>query len=171
MKPKKRRGTICLFLVVLTLSTTLSPIGSTVNAQEAVFVATGPRKSDRSWTTKVEALARILMDADIDVIYTTARSSGVQTAETIAKFLNIKFNKISRNAAAIDDWTRRLPTEHAEQRVLILTVGPGPMPGEGQHILKGLGVPDKDIWARRSDHLMVIIPNESKEPLIIKMRW
>ena len=45
------------------------------------------------------------------------------------------------------------------------------MPGEGQRILKGLGVPDKEIWARRSDHLMVIIPNAGKEPLVINMRW
>ncbi|HXV83296.1 MAG TPA: hypothetical protein VEG60_25835, partial [Candidatus Binatia bacterium] len=84
---------------------------------------------------------------------------------------NMTVNKISWNPAAIDDWVRRLPTEHANQRILVVTGGPGPMTGEGQRILKGLGVPDKEIWARRSDHLMAIITNEGKEPLVIKMRW
>lgn len=45
------------------------------------------------------------------------------------------------------------------------------MTGEGLRLLKGLGVPEKEIWTRHSDHLMVILPKETGEPLLIKMRW
>ncbi len=173
---KRREGLALSILVALTLSVTLSPIGPSVNAQETVFVVSGQRKSDRveikgAEKRKAEALARILRDAGIDVIYTIGRSLAAQTAGPTAKTLNLRVNNLPRNHAAIDDLIRRLPTEHAGKRVLIITVGPGPMPGEGLPLLKGLGVSDQDIWSRRSDHLMVIIPDEGKEPLVIKMRW
>jgi hypothetical protein len=121
--------------------------------------------------SKVHALAGMLMDANIDVIYTIDRPYSVITTEPIAKALNLKVNKIPAQSTAIDDWTRRLPTEHAEKRVLVVTSGAGPMTGEGQRILKGLGVPDKEILTRRTDQLLVIVPGRHQEPLVIKLRW
>jgi Histidine phosphatase superfamily (branch 1) len=180
MKTTKKEWPNWPILVVLTLIVTLNPNGSKANAQEAVFVVPrAERKLDRPELTdegrrKAEALARMLTDANIDAIYaidTSGRGPAVQTAEPTAKALKMKVNKIPRNPSAIDDWIHSLPTEHAKQRVLLVTVGPGTMPGEGLRFLKGLGVPDQEIWARRSDHLMVILPKDSEEPLVIKMRW
>jgi Histidine phosphatase superfamily (branch 1) len=177
METTRKTGPSLPILVALTLSTILGAIGVRTNAQEAVFlVPKAEGKFGREELTdlgrkKVQALGGMLMDAGIDVIYAIDRVSAVRTAEPIAKALNIKVNTIPYVAAAIDDWTRRLPTEHAKQRVLVATFGAGPMTGEGQRILKGLGVPDKEIWARRLDHLMVILPKGSEEPLVIKMRW
>ena len=177
MKTRKMRWSISPILVVLTLSETLSD-WSKATAQEAVFVVSrirAARFESKKFTDeeqkKAQTLSRMLMDAYIDVSYAMDHSSPVQTAELVAKTLNIAVNKISWNPAAIDDWVRRLPTEYANQRVLVVTGGPGPMTGEGLRILKGLGVSDKDIWSRRSDHLMVIVPRGGGEPLVIKMRW
>jgi broad specificity phosphatase PhoE len=177
MRTTNKKGPSRPILVGFVLAVGLSPIGAKANAQEAVFlVPKAEGKFDREELTdvgrkKVEALARTLEDAGIDVVYAIDRGSAVRTAQPIAKALNIKVNTIPYDAAAIDDWTRRLPAEHAKQRVLVATFGAGPMTGEGQRILKGLGVPDEEIWARRSDNLLVIVPRSGKEPLVIKMRW
>ncbi|HXV82735.1 MAG TPA: hypothetical protein VEG60_22960 [Candidatus Binatia bacterium] len=177
MKTIRRRERSWPILVALTLTMTLSAFGREANAQQAVFVvAKAEAKFDRSALTdvgrkKVQALAGTLMDADIAAIYAIDHLGAVLTAEPIAKELHVKLNKIPPQSTAIDDWARRLRTEHAEQRVLVITVGPGPATGEGLRLLKGLGVPDKEIWARRSDHLFLILPKDRGEPSVIKMRW
>ncbi len=113
---------------------------------------------------RVEVLARLLMDAGIDVIYSSSISSGRRTAEPIEKALNIKSNLISPQLEVMDDLVRRLPTEHMGHRVII--VAGNTIRG---HIAKAYGV--KDIWKFRSDNLIVIVPRSGSEPIVIKMRW
>ena len=48
-------------------------------------------------------------------------------------------------------------SSHAKHRVLVV-VGSG----SGELVLKGLGVSDKDILTRRTDHLFVIVPEKAK---------
>lgn len=108
MMAKNRSGTIWPVLVTLTLAVILSDWSKT-NAEEAVFVvAKAEAKFDRSALTdvgrrKIEALARTLMDANIDAIYTIDHPGAVLTAEPIAKELHIKLNKIPPQSTAIDD--------------------------------------------------------------------
>ncbi len=61
----------------------------------------------------------------------------VQTAEPTAKALNIKVNILPAKVEAMDDLIRRLPTQHAKHRVLVVTVPPS-----RERILKGLGLTD-----------------------------
>ncbi len=113
---------------------------------------------------RVEALARLLMDSGIDVIYSSSISTGRRTAEPIEKALNIKNNLISPQLEVMDDLVRTLRTEHMSHRVLI--VAGNTIRG---HIAKAYSV--KDIWKLRSDNLIVIVPRSGSEPLVIKMRW
>ena len=62
--------------------------------------------------------------------------------------------------------TMNCSSSHAKHRVVVV-VGSG----SGELVLKGLGVSDKDILTRRTDHLFVIVPREGEEQLLIKMRW
>ena len=152
-------------------------IGVRVTAQEAVFFAqSAEQKADGTGLTdvgrqKAEALARELEDAGIEVIYSFDRPTVVQTAEPTAKALNIAIKKIAGKPAAIDDWINRLPTEHNEQRVLVVSGAGGFDTGSGERILKGLGLPEVEILTGRTDQLFVFVPRGSEEPLVIKMRW
>lgn len=173
---KRPNWTIWPVLVALTLTLTLIAIRSNAHVQEAVFLvhyAEGnPSGTELTKTGKMkaQALARELEDAGIDVIYAVNRPYTVLTAEPTAKALNVKINEFGGKnfggPAAIDAWTRQLPTEHANQRVLVVTGA-----NSGRLILKGLGVPDKEIVTRRTDNLFLIIPRGSDEPKVIKLRW
>ena len=83
MIPKKRSGPIWLFLVALTVTVTVGD-WSKATAQETVFVVSrirGASVADKTFTDegkqKAQALSRMLMDADIDVIYAMDRSTPV----------------------------------------------------------------------------------------------
>ncbi len=160
-----------LILVALTLTVVLGANGAKANAQQVVFlVQYAEMAADQDALTeagqrRAKALARILMDADIDVIYSFDPPYVVLTAEPTAKALDIKVNILRWEYEEVDDLIRRLPTQHAKHRVLIVTA-----PSPRARILKGLGLTEK-AWKARSDNLYVIVPRSGSEPLVIKMRW
>ena len=71
---------------------------SFAEAQQAIFFVRhaeqAPNDDDPFLTEaghrRARALAEVLKDAGIDVIYTTERMRGIQTAEPISKLLNIE---------------------------------------------------------------------------------
>ena len=171
MKTKMRHEGLALpILVALTLTVALAANGAKANAQEALFIAHYAEVDPAGKTLldvgrkRVEALTRLIMDAGIDVIYSSKAPVGRRTAEPIEKALNIKSNLISPQLEVMDDLVRRLRTEHMGHRVLI--VSGNTIRG---HIAKAYSV--KDIWKLRSDNLIVIVPRGREEPLVIKMRW
>ncbi len=171
MKTKMRHEGLALpILVALTLTVALDANGAKANAQQVMFLVRDAESdpAGKALTDvgrkRVKALARLLMDAGIDVIYSSSISVGRRTAEPIEKALNIKSNLISPQLEVMDDLVRRLRTEHMGHRVII--VAGNTIRG---HIAKAYGV--KDIWKFRSDNLIVIVPRSGSEPLVIKMRW
>jgi hypothetical protein len=158
-------------LFFLTLAMALGTDCAKINAQEAVFLVQYPGKNaDGTGLTdagrrKANELANLLKDADIKVIYSFERPYVVQTAEPVAKALNIQVNILPFQIEAMDDLVRRLPTQHAKDRVLVVTGPPS-----RERILEGLGLTE-ETWKTRTDNLFVILPNERQKPLVIKMRW
>ncbi|HXV81712.1 MAG TPA: histidine phosphatase family protein [Candidatus Binatia bacterium] len=171
MIPKKGSGTIWPVLVTLTLAAILSDWNK-ATAQEAVFVVQNAESNLRrteltdEGKRRAEALARMLKGAGIDVIYSFDRGYLVRTAEPTKKALNIKVNVLPIDLEAMDDLVQRLPTQHANQRVLIVAGPKG-----RNYILKGLGITDSEISTANAHNLFVIVPKERGEPLLIKMRW
>ncbi len=167
----RSEGLTLPILVALTLIVVLGANGAKANAQEAVYLVqyADPTSSADALTEvgqrRAKALARMLMDAGIDVIYSFEATHIVLTAEPTAKALNIKTNILRLEYEVVNDLIRRLPTQHAKQRVLIVT---GPWSRE--RILRGLGLTEK-AWKARRDNLYVILPRSGGEPLFIKMRW
>ncbi len=169
---RNHRGRGWPILVTLTLTVALGAIGAKANAQEAVYLVqyaekdlTGKGGLTDVGRRKAKELARILMDAGIDVIYSFERSHVVQTAEPTAKALKIKINILRFEIEAMDDLVRRLPTQHGKDRVLVVTGPPS-----RERIFRGLGL-DEEVWKARTDNLYIIIPRLPQEPLVIKMRW
>jgi Histidine phosphatase superfamily (branch 1) len=160
-------------LFVLTLAVALGAICAKSYAQEALFLVQYPHLNknldetglDDEGKKKAESLARMLRDADIDVIYSFERPYVVQTAEPTAKALNMKVNILPFQIEAMDDLVRRLPTQHAKDRILVVT-GPPSM----SFILTHLGL-EEEVWKALSNNLYVILPQEGEKPLVIKMRW
>lgn len=159
-------------LFVLTLAVALGVNCAKIDAQEALFLVRYPYLNrldgiglDDEGKKKAESLARMLLDADIDVIYSFERPYVVQTAEPTAKALNMKVNVLPFNDEAMADLVRRLPTQHAKDRVLVAT-GPPSM----SFILNRLGL-GEEVTKARSDNLYVILRQEGAKPLVIKMRW
>jgi hypothetical protein len=160
-------------LFVLTLAVALGVNCAKIDAQEALFLVQYPdlnRKLDgtgldNEGKKKAESLARMLLDADIDVIYSFERPYVVQTAEPTAKVLNMKVNILPFQVEAMADLVRRLPTQHAKDRVLV-AAGPPSM----SFILNRLGL-GEEVTKARSDNLYVILRQEGAKPLVIKMRW
>ncbi|MFQ5684531.1 MAG: histidine phosphatase family protein [Candidatus Binatia bacterium] len=172
MKTTKNRGLALLILAALTLTVTLGANGAEANAQEVLYVVHyAQRDLARTGLTdvgrgKAKALARMLIDAGIDVIYSTKTSWVVQTAEPTAKALNITINNHPSHEKAVDDLVRRLRTQHAKDRVFIAAALP-----TMQQILRGFGFTDLEVLSARKDTLFVIIPRSGSEPQVIKLRW
>jgi hypothetical protein len=161
-------------LVALALTVALGANGAEARAQEALYLVhyAQPDRAKNALTDagkeRAKALARMLIDAGIDVIYSAALPWVVQTAEPTAKALNIKINVLPlRNTKdKIDDVVRPLLTQHAKGRVFMALGSPGI-----QHILGSLGLPHEEVYRGRTDNLYIIIPRLPQEPLVIKMRW
>ncbi len=166
----RHKGLALPILVALTLTVILGANGAKANAQQVVFlvqyaeVAAGEDALTEAGQRRAKALARILMAADIDVIYSFDPPYVVLTAEPTAKALNIKTSILRFEYEVVDDLIRRLHTEHMGHRVLIVTGS-----WIRDHIAKAYGV--KDVWKLRSDNLIVIVPRSREKPLLIRMRW
>ncbi len=178
MKTTKNRGLALLILAALTLTVTLGANGAKANAQEVLYlvhyaqaqrVAAWGRPGEGLTDVgrgKAKALAGMLIDAGIEVIYSTNTPWVVQTAEPTAKALNIKITTHHSSEEAVDDLVRRLPTKHAKDRVFIATALP-----TMQSILRGFRLTDEEVYSGRTDILYIIIPRLPQKPLVLKMRW
>jgi broad specificity phosphatase PhoE len=112
---------------------------------------------------RAQALAQVLKDAGINVIYTTERRRSIQTAEPISKSLNIE-RKI-HPAQDRDGLISRLRTQHANDRVLVVSHSLT-LP----RLLKALGYPI-DITIEEYDNLFVIVPKSDGSPLVLRLRY
>jgi broad specificity phosphatase PhoE len=118
---------------------------------------------------RAEALAQVLKDASINVIYTTELKRSIQTAEPIAKSLNIEPKRLPiRDRDGLID---RLRSQHVHDRVLVvshsLTV---------PRLLKALGHPPdatiaEDARLKEYDNLFVVIPKGNGSPLVLRLRY
>jgi len=148
------------------------------DAQEAIFVVrhaeqAGPGSTNPPLTEageqRAKRLADVLKDAGIDVIFVSEESCctkrTAQTAEPLAKALNVKLTLIPRKD--YDGLIARLHTEHAHDRALIV--------GHSSTVPKWLtafGYPKKiKIAPLEYDNLFMIIPKSGSEPLVFQIRY
>ncbi len=159
-----------LLLIIVAIGASAAP----AEAQEAIFLLrhteqAGPGRTDPPLTEagqrRAKALAGVLKDAGIDVIFVTKTKRTTQTGELVEKALNVKVKVHPRKD--IDGLIARLRTEHAQDRVLIVhhsrTV---------PKLLKAFGYPVKVKIARfEYDSLFVIVPQAKGDPLVLHLRY
>ncbi len=167
----RREGLALPILVALALTVALGANGAKANAQEAVFLLhraeVGP-----GWDSpltevgrrRVNALAHLLKDAGIDVIYALHESPHARTAEQIAKALNIKSNIQKFKFHEVEVLIRRLRDRHGNDRVLIVGGSTS-----RDRSLRAFGLPEAEEESR-SDNMLVIVPRAREEALLIKIR-
>ena len=130
-------------------------------AQEVIFLVrhteqAGAGRTDPPLTEagkeRANRLAVILKDAGINQIFVTKWIRTVQTADPIAKSLEVHTKVYERDD--VDGFVARLRTEHAQDRVLIIAHSVYVTP-----LLKVLGHPEAiKIAPPEYDNLFVVIP-------------
>ncbi len=165
-----KRIVLLLFISVLAV-VILAPV-QIAEAQEAIFLVrhteqAGPGSADPPLTEagqrRAKALAEVLKDADVDVIFVSYKRRTAQTAEPVAKALNVKVKEVLRND--IDELMIQLRTEHARDRVLIVShsrIVPS--------WLKALGH-SEEVEIDEYDNLFVIVPQANGDPLVLHLRY
>jgi broad specificity phosphatase PhoE len=114
---------------------------------------------------RAQALAQVLKDAGINVIYTTERRRSIQTAEPISKSLNIESKRLPLRDP--EGLITRLRTQHLNDRVLVVSHSLT-LP----RLLKALGYPvDITIAEKEYDSLFVIVPKRDSSPLVLRLRY
>jgi broad specificity phosphatase PhoE len=98
------------------------------------------------------------------VIYTTERRRGIQTAEPIAKLLNIERKTVPMQDR--DGLISRLRSQHVHDRVLVVSHS-WVLP----RLLKALGYPADITISKQYDNLFVIIPKGNGSPLVLRLRY
>jgi|SRR5919108_4539968 broad specificity phosphatase PhoE len=149
----------------------LTPL--TLEAQQAVFLVRhaeqAPEGEEPPLTEaghrRAKTLAAMLKDSGINAIYTNGRVRSLQTAEPIAKGLNVESKSMPESD--IDGLIRRLRTQHVADRVLIVT-GSMTIP----HLLKALGHSGDVVVTRfEYDNLFVIIPKVDGGASVVRLRY
>lgn len=118
------------------------------------------------------ALAALLKESGINVIYTTGLQRTVKTAEPLAGLLSIepKVNPQLRPRAKpedIDQFANRLRTEHRQDIVLVV-LHSGSVPA----LIKALGYPTPiKIPETEFDNLFAIIPRPESAPTVLRLRY
>lgn len=142
-------------------------------AQQAIFLvrhAEQALEDDDPVLTEVgrrraKALARVLKDAGINVIYASESRRTTQTAEPLAKALNIDVKIHPRQD--MDGLISSLRTQHAHDRILIVSHSL-----RVPRLLKALGYPlDVTIASKEYDTLFVIIPKSDGPSLVLRLRY
>jgi broad specificity phosphatase PhoE len=143
------------------------------DAQQAIFLV---RHAEQSVETedpeltevgkkRARALASVLKDAGINVIYTTDRRRTIQTAEPIAKSLNIETKRLP--IRDLDGLVGGLRTQDARDRVLVISHALA-VP----RLLKALGHPlEVTIPLDQYDNLFVIVPKNEGSPMVLRLRY
>lgn len=157
------------FLIHFTIALPLA-----IEAQQVIFLARhaeqAPEVEEPPLTEKgqqrARTLAAILKDAGINVIYTNPRLRSIQTAEPLAKTLNVESKVLPVRLDDVEGLIRALRT-HPRDRVLIVT-GSLNIP----HILKALGHPvEVTIPPFEYDNLFVIFPKTDAHPVVLRLRY
>jgi broad specificity phosphatase PhoE len=118
------------------------------------------------------ALAALLKDSGINVIYTTGLQRTVKTAEPLAKLLGIepRINPQLRpgsKPADAEEFAKRLRAEHPED-VLLVVLHSNSVPA----LLRALGHPVAiKIPESEFDNLFVIIPRPQGAPTMLRLRY
>lgn len=115
---------------------------------------------------RARVLAEMFKDAGINAIYTNPRLRSIQTAEPLAKTLNVESKVLPVRLDDVEGLIRALRT-HPRDRVLIVT-GSLNIP----HILKALGHPvEVTIPPFEYDNLFVIFPKSDGPPVVLRLRY
>jgi hypothetical protein len=115
---------------------------------------------------RARVLAEMFKDAGINAIYTNPRLRSIQTAEPLAKTLNVESKVLPVRRDDVEGLIRALRT-HPRDRVLIVT-GSLNIP----HILKALGHPvEVTIPPFEYDNLFVIFPKSDGPPVVLRLRY
>ena len=157
----KKRFVLCCFLVGLALSSSFS--------QSTVFIVRHAEKADDSkdaelsgaGRARAEALANMLRDSKISVIYTTEFKRTQQTAALLAKALGLTVTTLpAENQAAL---VAKLRTSTANS----LVVGHG---NTIPDVIKALGISEPvDISESDYDNLFVILLGE--KPYMMRLHY
>ncbi len=161
-----------LLLSIFLFASLFSGWVNLAEAQEAIFLVrhaekAGPGRTDPPLTEagqrRAKALAGVLKDAGIDVIFVSKWKRTAQTAKPVAEALNVKVKVHPRKD--IDGLMSRLRTEHASDRVLIVShsvIIPW--------LLEALGHSE---WVGIDgyDSIFVIVPRAKGDPLVLHLRY
>jgi broad specificity phosphatase PhoE len=143
-------------------------------AQEVIFLVrhteqAGAGRTDPPLTEagkeRAKRLAVILKDAGINQIFVTKWIRTMQTAEPIAKSLEVHTKLYERDD--VDGFVARLRTEHVQDRVLIIAHSLSVTP-----LLKALGHPEAiKVAPLEYDNLFMVIPKNKSNPLAVRIRY
>jgi phosphohistidine phosphatase SixA len=160
----------------LTLCAWLFALCSFAEAQQAIFLVRHAEQDGRPSVVddpaltevghrRAQALAQVLKDAGINVIYTNERRRSIQTAEPISKLLNIESKRLPVQDP--DGLIARLRIQHLNDRVLVVS-GSLTLP----RLLKAVGYPiDITIAEKEYNNLFVIVPKSDGSPLVLRLRY
>jgi broad specificity phosphatase PhoE len=160
-------------ILYLLIITAVLGSGRLALGQQAIFLVRHAEQSldveDPALTEvghrRAQALAQVLKDVGINVIYTTERRRSIQTAEPISKSLNIESKRLLLRD--LDSLIGRLRTQHLNDRVLVISHSLT-LP----RLLKALGYPvDITIGEKEYDNLFVIVPKRDSSPLVLRLRY
>jgi phosphohistidine phosphatase SixA len=121
---------------------------------------------------RADALAALLKDSGINVIYTTGLQRTVKTAEPLAKLLGVepKVQPQLRPGAKptdVDDFARLLKTEH-HRDVVLAVLHSNSVPA----LIRTLGHPTAiKIPETEFDNLFIIIPRPESLPTVLRLRY
>jgi broad specificity phosphatase PhoE len=166
----------------LTLSALLFALSSAAEGQQAMFLVrhgdTVREKGNpdvplsEAGERRALALAALLKDSGINVIYTTGLQRTVKTAEPLAKLLSIEPKlqpqlRPGTKPADIEKFANLLSAEHS-QDIVLAVLHSNSVPA----LLKALGHPEAiKIPETEFDNLFVIIPRPNGIPTVLRLRY
>ena len=160
-------------LGAISFSVFLAAFVQLADAQQAIFVVRHAEQSlegedpplTEAGRRRATALATLLKDAGITVIYETGIRRTMETAKPLADTLNVEIKTYPR--ADIAGFVGKLRSQHAQDRVLIVT--------QSLRIsrwLKDMGhSAEITIAPTEYDNLFVIIPKGDAGPLVLRLRY
>jgi broad specificity phosphatase PhoE len=164
---------ICKRMIPFLVTSLILLSVAVAEAQQAIFlvrhaeqsVETDDPELTEAGRKRAQALASVLKDAGINVLYTTERRRAIQTAEPAEKLLNIASKRLPLRD--LDGLVDRLRNQHTHDRILVVS----------HHLalsrlLKALGHPaEVTIPLHEYDNLFVLIPKSEGSPMVLRLRY